>query len=55
MEGSIEKVAGELGVQGTLEIIQLEIIIVFSARLYGARSRKNQKVLEALKEAAATL
>ena len=33
----------------------LEIITVFSARLYGARSRKNQKVLEALKEAAATL
>ena len=30
----------------------LEIITVFSARLYGARSRK---VLEALKEAAATL
>jgi predicted site-specific integrase-resolvase len=33
----------------------LEIITVFSARLYGARSRKNQKVLEALKEAAAAL
>src|SRR6202789_4068233 len=33
----------------------LEIITVFSARLYGARSRKNQKLLEALKEAAATL
>lgn len=33
----------------------LEIITVFSARLYGARNRKNQKVLEALKEAAATL
>jgi len=33
----------------------LEIITVFSARLYGARSRKNQKVLEVLKEAAATL
>jgi putative resolvase len=30
----------------------LEIITVFSARLYGARSRKNQKVLEALKDAA---
>ena len=33
----------------------LEIITVFSARLYGARSRKNQKLLEALKEAAATI
>jgi predicted site-specific integrase-resolvase len=33
----------------------LEIITVFSARLYGARSCKNQKVLEAPKEAAATL
>lgn len=30
----------------------LEIITVFSARLYGARSRKNQKLLHALKEAA---
>jgi putative resolvase len=30
----------------------LEIITVFSARLYGARSRKNQKLLQALKEAA---
>ena len=30
----------------------LEIITVFSARLYGARSRKNKKLLEALKEAA---
>lgn len=33
----------------------LEIITVFSARLYGARSRKNQKVIEALKGAVATL
>jgi putative resolvase len=33
----------------------LEIITVFSARLYGARSRKNKKLLDALKEAAATL
>ena len=33
----------------------LEIITVFSARLYGARSRKNQKLLDKLKEAAATL
>jgi putative resolvase len=30
----------------------LEIITVFSARLYGARSRKNQKLLHALKQAA---
>jgi putative resolvase len=30
----------------------LEIITVFSARLYGARSRKNKKLLDALKEAA---
>jgi predicted site-specific integrase-resolvase len=30
----------------------LEIITVFSARLYGARSRKNQKLLNALKQAA---
>lgn len=29
----------------------LEIITVFSARLYGLRSRKNQKLLESLKEA----
>ncbi len=30
----------------------LEIITVFSARLYGARSRKNQKLLKALSKAA---
>jgi len=30
----------------------LEIITMFSARLYGARSRKNQKLLQALKQAA---
>lgn len=29
----------------------LEIITVFSARLYGARSKRNQKLLEGLKEA----
>uniref|UniRef100_UPI001006DF8B recombinase family protein n=1 Tax=Xylella fastidiosa TaxID=2371 RepID=UPI001006DF8B len=29
----------------------LEIITVFSARLYGSRSRKNQKLLEAVKTA----
>ena len=33
----------------------LEIITVFSARLYGARSHKNQKLLEALQEVATTL
>jgi putative resolvase len=33
----------------------LEIITVFSARLYGARSRKNKKLLDALKEAATAL
>jgi len=33
----------------------LEIITVFSARLYGARSRKNEKLLDALKEAAQQL
>lgn len=30
----------------------LEIITVFSARLYGSRSRKNQKLLKALSDAA---
>ena len=29
----------------------LEIITVFSARLYGSRSRKNQKLIEGLKDA----
>jgi predicted site-specific integrase-resolvase len=29
----------------------LEIITVFSARLYGARSRKNQKLLDGVKAA----
>lgn len=33
----------------------LEIITVFSARLYGARSRKNKKLLDALNEAANAL
>lgn len=33
----------------------LEIITVFSARLYGARSRKNKKLIEALREAAQAL
>ena len=30
----------------------LEIITVFSARLYGARSRRNKKLLDALANAA---
>ena len=30
----------------------LEIITVFSARLYGSRSRKNQKLLDGVREAA---
>lgn len=30
----------------------LEIITVFSARLYGCRSKKNKELLEALKKAA---
>lgn len=29
----------------------LEIITVFSARLYGSRSRKNQKLLDSVKQA----
>ena len=33
----------------------LEIITVFSARLYGARSRKNKKLVEALQHAAQEL
>jgi predicted site-specific integrase-resolvase len=33
----------------------LEIITVFSARLYGARSRKNKKLLDTLREAANAL
>ncbi len=33
----------------------LEIITVFSARLYGSRSRKNKQLLEALKDAASEL
>ncbi|RVT30789.1 IS607 family transposase, partial [Acinetobacter indicus] len=28
-----------------------EIITVFSARLYGSRSKKNQKLIQAVKEA----
>ena len=33
----------------------LEIITVFSARLYGSRSRKNKKLVEALQSAAKDL
>lgn len=33
----------------------LEILTVFSARLYGKRSRKNQTLLEKLKDAAESL
>ena len=29
----------------------LEIITVFSARLYGSRSKKNQKLIQVVKEA----
>ena len=33
----------------------LEIITVFSARLYGSRSQKNKKIVEELKEVAKNL
>jgi predicted site-specific integrase-resolvase len=33
----------------------LEIITVFSARLYGSRSKKNKKLMEELKEVAESL
>ena len=33
----------------------LEIITVFSARLYGSRSHKNKKLVQSLKEAAEAL
>lgn len=38
-----------------LEQDVLEIITVFSARLYGSRSRKNKKLIEALKDAASEI
>lgn len=44
--------SGEANFEDDLVQDVLEIITVFSARLYGSRSRKNQKVLEALKDAA---
>jgi len=39
------------------ELVQdvLEIITVFSARLYGSRSRKNRRLVETLREAAEEL
>ena len=33
----------------------LEIITVFSARLYGSRSRKNKKLIDSLREAASNV
>jgi hypothetical protein len=50
----LKKIAKELGVPGITHFA-LEIIPFLYAKLYGARSRKNQKVLEALQEIAATL
>ena len=41
--------------EGDLVQDVLEIITVFSARLYGSRSRKNKKLVEALQNAAKTL
>jgi putative resolvase len=39
------------------ELVQdvLEIITVFSARPYGAKSRKNKKLLDKLKDAASNI
>jgi predicted site-specific integrase-resolvase len=42
----------ELSFEEELAQDVLEIITVFSARLYGARSHKNKKIVQALKEAA---
>ena len=51
---SVEVVIINQGEQGTFEEDLakdvLEIITVFSARLYGSRSRKNQRMLEAMKK-----
>jgi len=41
----------ELSFEEELAKDVLEIITVFSARLYGSRSRKNQKLIEGLKDA----
>ena len=48
---------GEKTVNFEEELVQdvLEIITVFSARLYGSRSHKNKKLIEALKEAAESI
>jgi len=42
----------ELSYEEELAQDVLEIITVFSARLYGARSRKNKKIVQALREVA---
>ena len=44
--------SGETNFEDDLVQDVLEIITVFSARLYGSRSRKNKKLLDALKDAA---
>jgi len=48
---------GEKTVNFEEELVQdvLEIITVFSARLYGSRSHKNKNLIEALKEAAESI
>jgi putative resolvase len=48
---------GEAPVSFEEELVQdvLEIITVFSARLYGSRSHKNKKLVDALREAAKDL
>jgi predicted site-specific integrase-resolvase len=44
-----------LGFEEELARDVLEIITVFSARLYGSRSHKNRKLIESLREAAEEL
>jgi putative resolvase len=55
----VEIVVINASIESTFEddLVQdvLEIITVFSARLYGSRSRKNKKLLESLKDAAENL
>ena len=48
---------GEQPLNSEEELVQdvLEIITVFSARLYGSRSHKNRKLVETLREAAEQL
>ncbi len=48
----IMNASSELSFEEELAQDVLEIITVFSARLYGARSHKNKKIVQALKEAA---